>query len=209
MIVPALLTDKKEELVRMIDVCSEFTDCVQVDIMDGKFVASTSVTAQDLKDVRVPLNSEAHLMVNDPLAWVSVLKDVGVKRILFHSEIDADLREIIDAIKLEGLEVGLALNPATEAETIEHLLEEIDVVLFMSVVPGFYGAKFIPAVLDKIRAFKERCPWMTTAIDGGIKLDNVEEVVASGVDIICVGSAILKAEDPAQAFLEFQDITSI
>jgi ribulose-phosphate 3-epimerase len=139
-------------------------------------------------------------MVVDPLSWLGPFKKLGSERIIYHFEIDTDHTKIIESIKSEGFQVGIAVNPPTKIEEFEKFIGLIDSVLFMSVNPGFYGAAFIPEVLDKISAFKKKYPDKLTGIDGGVKLDNVKAVANSGVDYICVGSAILKAENPAMAY---------
>ena len=207
LIVPAILTEEKQELIRMCALCSSFCDYVQIDIMDGKFVQSKSVTVDNLKDLRLPVKSEAHLMVENPLEWLEVFKKIGSKRIIFHFEINEDHEKIITEIKNAGMDVGIAVNPSTKINVFKHLLSIIDSVLFMSVIPGFYGSKFIPEVLTKISEFKRLYPGKCTGIDGGVKLDNITRVAASGVDYICVGSAILKAEDPGAAYLVIEKNT--
>jgi ribulose-phosphate 3-epimerase len=206
MIVPALLTSQKDELIKMTNLCAQFTNFVQIDIMDGEFVPSRSVAPQDLAGWKSPTKCEAHLMVNDPLVWIQAFKELGAERILYHFEIEKDHVQIIEKIKEAGLEAGIAVNPQTKIEEFQYLIDKIDAVLFMSVNPGFYGAPFIPEVLEKIKAFKEKYPAKLTAIDGGVKLDNFSQVKLCGVDIICVGSAILKAQDPAEAYEKFNKL---
>ncbi|MDD5195458.1 MAG: ribulose-phosphate 3-epimerase, partial [Candidatus Omnitrophica bacterium] len=186
MIVPALLTNSKVELEKMLTLCQSFTDYVQVDIMDGEFVPSKSITQADLENTRCTIESEAHLMVKDPLAWLNAFKALGTKRIIYHFEIEEDHSKIIGQIRKAGFEVGLAVNPYTETGDFNHLIDELDSVLFMSVIPGFYGSKFIPEVLDKIMRFKKIYPKKLTGIDGGVKLDNLAGIKASGVDYVCV-----------------------
>lgn len=206
MIVPAILTESKQELIRMCALCSGFCDFVQIDIMDGRFVPSKSVIVADLTDLKLSVKSEAHLMVEKPLEWLEVFKKMGSKRIIFHFEVEEDHEKIINGIKNAGLQVGIAINPPTEISDFSHLLNKVDSVLFMSVVPGFYGAKFIPEVLEKISKFKKIYPEKCAGIDGGVKPDNIARVEACGVDYICVGSAILKAEDPKAAYLALEKI---
>ncbi len=203
MIIPALLTDQRQDLVTMLDLCSGFTDYVQVDIMDGVFVPSQSIGLSDLEGLKCPCRAEAHLMVTDPLAWLDSFKKFGAERIIYSFEINKDHRKIIAKIKEVGLNVGLAVNPSTNIDDFKSLADEVDSLLFMSVNPGFYGAKFIPQVLDKIKAFRSQYPEINIGIDGGIKLDNASLAKAAGVNDICVGSAILKAENPKQAYSEF------
>lgn len=200
-IVPALLTDKKGELAKMIELCAKFTDFVQIDIMDGRFVASRSIRLVDLVNMHnIGIGHEAHLMVTNPLEWADVFAKHGCKRIIYHYEIKTDHLKIIEGIRRKKVEVGIAVNPGTRLDEFSYLVNQVDSVLFMSVVPGFYGAAFIPEVLEKVREFKRRYPKTIAGIDGGIKLDNIKAVRESGVDYICVGSAILKAADPADAY---------
>jgi ribulose-phosphate 3-epimerase len=208
MIVPAILSDKKEELVKMLNVCSAFTDYVQIDIMDGEFVPSKSITPKDLKGLQPALRSEAHLMVNNPLEWLEIFKNFGSQRIIFHFEIKEDHSKIIERIKRENLEVGIAINPSTNIDDFKPILKSIDVVLFLSVNPGFYGSPFIPEVLDKIKSFKKLYPDKTVGIDGGIKLSNIKTVKDAGADYICIGSAILKANNPKEEYLNLLKIVN-
>jgi len=206
MIVPALLTDKKDELAVMVKLCSQFCDYVQIDIMDGKFVPSKSISIEDLKDFKAGVRCEAHLMVNDPLEWIEPFKIIGADRIIYHFEIEKDHNEIISEIKKAGLGVGLGINPSTKVDDFKSLADKVDTVLFMSVNPGFYGAKFIPEVLDKIKEFKRQFPAVSVGIDGGIKLDNMLSAKKAGADYICVGSAILKSSSPGKEYLKFSKL---
>jgi ribulose-phosphate 3-epimerase len=104
------------------------------------------------------------------------------------------------------MDVGLVVNPDTEIGEFEHLVLQVDTVLFMSVYPGFYGAAFVPKVMDKIKAFRAKYPGVTTAIDGGVNKANIKELADLGLDILCVGSAIGKAKDPKAAWLELKDL---
>ncbi|MDD4955376.1 MAG: ribulose-phosphate 3-epimerase [Candidatus Omnitrophica bacterium] len=206
-VVPALLTDKKENLSRMLDICSGFCNYAQIDIMDGKLVPSKSISVKDLSGMRFPIRSEAHLMVEDPLEWIEAFKNAGSTRVIFHFEIkEKNHLKIIDAIRKQNLEVGIAVNPSTKIKDFEFLINRVNCVLFMSVIPGFYGSKFIPEVLDKIKEFKTLYPEKCAGIDGGVKTENVKTVAESGVNYVCVGSAILKAENPKEAFLKIKGL---
>jgi len=208
MIVPALLTDKKKKLIEMFSVCSGFCDFVQIDIMDGIFVPSYSVTADNLKGIKTSLRSEAHLMVSEPLEWLSVFKSLGTEKIIYHFEIKKDHSALISEIRKKGFKVGVAVNPATAIGDFEYLLKEVDSVLFLSVNPGFYGAAFIPEVLEKIKKFKSKYPHCLTGIDGGIKLSNIRAITMSGVDYICVGSAIMQSPDPKASYRELAKVAN-
>jgi ribulose-phosphate 3-epimerase len=204
MIVPALLTDDINQLLTMAELCSTFTDYVQVDIMDGLFVPSQSVSSDDIRTWKPPLRCEAHLMVVDPLAWLEPFAAIGAERIIFHFEIDANHSQIIDAITTSGMKAGIAVNPGTAVSDFADLVPRLDTVLFMAVNPGFYGADFIPEVLDKMRSFRQEFADIAVGIDGGIKLSNALSAQQAGADYICVDSAILKSDNPRQAYEEFK-----
>ncbi len=202
-IIPTILTDNREELLEMLKITKEFTDYVQIDIMDGKFVPSRSITIDDLKEINFPIASEAHLMVEDPSKWIEPFKEFGAQRIIYHYEISEDHYQIISQIRKSGLSPGLAVNPSTSIDEFKNLVEEVEMVLFMSVNPGFYGSNFIPQVLEKIAQFKKLFPNKRIGIDGGIKQDNLKLVKELGIDYICVGSAILKSSNPKESYQQF------
>ena len=202
MIVPAILTKDKKEFIDMLNTCKEFTNYAQIDIMDGEFVPSRSITKEDLKDIKPDIETEAHLMVKNPTDWILAFKNFGSKRIIFHFEIKDPIK-VIREIRSFNLNVGLAINPQTKIEEFLHLVDKVDSILFMSVNPGFYGSLFIPSVLDKIRDFKKIYPNKIIGIDGGIKLDNIGLLKDLGLDYICIGSAILKDKSPKEAYRKF------
>lgn len=206
MIIPALLANSKEELIEMINICVQFTDYVQIDIMDGKFVPSKSIGLPDLRDLHIQVRCEAHLMVNEPLEWVESFKRIGAEKIIYHFEIEKDHSKVIAKIRESGLKVGIAVNPSTEIGQFEFLIDEVDTILFMSVDPGFYGAQFMPEVLKKIRSFRRKYPQKNIGIDGGVKPDNLLNIKNTGLNYICVGSAILKDGHPKQAYEKLQKL---
>ncbi len=207
-IVPAILTDNREEFLEMLKVCQRFTDYIQIDIMDGVFVPSCSITKDDFREVNIPIRSEVHLMVKEPIGWLDSFIDKNIEKVIYHFEIDGNHKETIDRIRRAGFKVGIAVNPSTSLDEFINIIDEVDSVLFMSVNPGFYGSKFIPHVLEKIKLFKQKFPYVNAGIDGGVKFDNIKQVVATGVDYVCVGSAIMKAKAPDEAFYSFQKLVN-
>lgn len=199
-IVPAVLTDKPEELRRMISQAETFCDLVQIDIMDGRFVPSKSVSAEDLMKVKTDLKLEAHLMVEEPTKYLEAFKRAGAKRIVFHYESKEGPSEVIARIRALGLEAGIAVNPETPIANVEKFFRDIDILLFLSVNPGFYGSKFLPAVCEKAKTLKGRKDKPIIAMDGGIKEDNILLIRDSGVDIACVGSGIYGKGDAKQNY---------
>jgi ribulose-phosphate 3-epimerase len=199
-VVPALLTDSVPALKEMLAQAESFTDYIQIDIMDGLFVPSRSVTWQDIAGMSFSLQWDAHLMVNHPLDFIEGFHRAGAQRITFHYEALDGLEHTIASIRSLGLEVGLALKPETPVSAVMPLSDSIDTTLFLSVEPGFYGSPFLPGVLDKVKEFRAAKLGIEIGIDGGIKETNIVEVVRSGADSICVGSAVFMQKDPGQCF---------
>jgi ribulose-phosphate 3-epimerase len=198
--VPAILTDDPIALGKMVLATESFTDYFQLDIMDGRFVPSRSITAADMAALSTRLAWEAHLMVLHPEDCLADFYRAGAGKIVFHHEATPDPPEIIRRIRGLGAKVGLAVNPETPINAFSHLVKDVDSVLFLAVHPGFYGAAFIPEVLDKIKDFRKAYPDMETGIDGGVKEDNIVAIARSGVDFICIGSALFRDPQPAKAF---------
>ncbi len=198
--VPAVLTDDKEALKNVVRLTEGFTDFVQFDLMDGRFVPSRSVTCADIASLQTSLEWEAHIMVLNPENCLEDFKAAGAKKIVFHYEATKTPGAIIDKIHELGMEAALAVNPGTTNEQIKPFAGAIDSVLFMAVIPGFYGAKFIPEVLDKVKAFRKEYPDMQIGLDGGVNGDTIPLIVKAGVDVIYIGSAIYRQPDPAEAY---------
>lgn len=205
-IVPAILTDDPSTLEAMLRQAETFTDYVQIDIMDGQFVPSQSITWEELAHIPTKLSWEAHLMVLRPEEYLDGFHQAGARKVLFHHEATPSPREVIARARALGLGVGLAINPETSVSAILPLVKEVDSVLLMSVNPGFYGSRFIPEVMDKVAELRRAQPEMELGIDGGIKEANVAEVARAGVDVIYVGSAIFLQPHPAESFRRLQTL---
>ncbi len=199
-IVPAVLTDKPDELKRMIVQSEGFCDLVQIDIMDGIFVPSKSISAEDLSKVKTGLKLEIHLMVEEPGKYLEPFKRAGAKRIVFHYESKEDPAGLIPKIRALGMEAGIAINPETPVAKVERFFKDIDVLLFLSVNPGFYGSKFIPEVCDKASVLKGRNGRPIIAMDGGLKMENILMIKEAGIDLACVGSGIFGKGDPKENY---------
>jgi ribulose-phosphate 3-epimerase len=205
-IVPAILTDDAQALNKMVASLSGAVKWAQVDIMDGEFVPSKSIGWQQVKAANLPFDWEAHLMVKEPESYFSGFKSARARRVIFHFEAADDIKATISAARRLDLDVGIALNPGTPVSAVAEYLPLLDNVLIMSVIPGFYGSKFIPEVLDKVAGIRALAPDISICIDGGIKESNIIEVAAAGVDDICVGSAIFLAPDPKAAHRHLQAV---
>ena len=199
-VVPAILTEDPEALATMIRQSETFTDYVQVDVMDGHFVPSRSITWEHLAALSIKVNWEAHLMVNRPDDCLSNYQKAGARKIVFHYEATAEPEKVISLVRKLGLGVGLAISPETPVSAFLPLADDVDSVLFLTVNPGFYGAAFIPEVLDKVVELRKARPHLEIGVDGGIKEGNVAEIARLGVDVICVGSAVFMQPDPGASF---------
>ena len=178
-------------------------DYIHVDVMDGHFVPNITigplVVAALRKVTDKPL--DVHLMIENPDLYIPEFARAGADIITVHQEAVPHLHRTVQLIKSLGKKAGVSLNPATPVETLDVILDELDLVLVMSVNPGFGGQAFIPSALDKIRALRQRIAQRGLAteleVDGGVKLDNIGEVVAAGADVLVAGSAVFNTDDYA------------
>ena len=199
-IVPAILTDDPRTLEKLVRQAESFTGFAQFDVMDGEFVPSRSVSCAQIAAIKTKLRWEVHLMVMRPEECLVDFKKAGARKIVFHYEAAPIPEKVIAKIKSLGMKAGLAVNPETAISAFAPLVKDIDSVLFLSVNPGFYGAKFIPGVLEKIVEFRKLYPRTETGIDGGVKESNIAEIARTGVDVIYIGSAVFLQPDPALAY---------
>jgi ribulose-phosphate 3-epimerase len=203
---PAILANDAATLEKLVRQAESFTDYAQLDFMDGHFVPSYSFTIDDVAKLKTKLSWEAHLMMLQPEDHLATLQKSGAKKIVFHFEAVASPWKMISLIRDLDMKVGLAINPETPFTTFKAIVPEVDSVLFMSVNPGYYGAPFIPEVLEKIREFRKTYFKTEVDIDGGIKEHNIADAARAGVDVIFAGSAILNAPDPAAAYRKLSSL---
>lgn len=203
-VVPAILTNDPVALETMIRQAESFTTYVQMDIMDGQFVPSRSITWKHLANISMKLNWEAHLMVLHPENYLRDFYQAGAKKVVFHYEATPSPPEVISRVRDLGLGVGLAINPETTISAILSLVNEVDSVLLLTVNPGFYGSKFIPEVMDKVAELRNVRPDLEIGVDGGIKESNITRIARTGVDVIYVGSAIFLQPQPGESFHHLQ-----
>lgn len=187
-------------------------DLVHVDVMDGHFVPNISFGAPVMKCLtgRTGLPFDVHLMIENPDAYLEDFVTPQTEYITVHQEACTHLNRTVQHIKSLGIKAGVSLNPATSLSVLDYILEDVDMVLLMSVNPGFGGQKFIPSVLEKARKLRnikiDRGLDFEIEIDGGATLDNVREIIDAGVEIVVAGSAVFKAPDIAARTAEFKEI---
>lgn len=179
-------------------------DLIHIDVMDGHFVPNITVgpfIVEGIKHItRVPL--DIHLMIEHPERYVKAFAAAAGKGDLmtFHIETTKKPEEVISLIRDAGLKVGVSINPDTSTEVVENLLDMVDMVLVMSVNPGFAGQKFISKVLPKITRLRSVAPCkMDIEVDGGITIENISQAVQQGANVIVAASAIFKTNDPFSA----------
>lgn len=200
-VVPAVLSNDEEGLASLLALSATFAPYVQIDFMDGRFVPSVSASPELLETIGLPVEAEAHLMVERPERHFASLARAGVIKVIPHLEALAEPLAVRDAARGCGLLFGVAVNPGGDYKTLGKIAGGLDSVLFMTVTPGFYGSPFLPEVLADVRAFAKEHPGVRIGVDGGAGAGNLLQIAEAGADDICVGSAIFRASDPGAAFV--------
>lgn len=211
---PSLLAADFSRLREEIAGVAGLVEAFHVDIMDGHFVPNISIGPAVVNALRdstvIPFN--IHLMITDPGSYIDRFKVMPGDAITFHIEVVADSRPLIRRIRGVGARAGVALKPRTPVEALFGLLPEVDLVLVMSVEPGFGGQEFLPAALGRIRRLKEeitaRGLGVDIAVDGGINEQNIGEVLAAGAEIIVAGTAIFGSPARKEAIARLRQAAS-
>lgn len=176
-------------------------DWIHVDVMDGHFVPNITIGPLIVEAIRprTSLPLDVHLMIDNPDQYIQTFAQSGADWITVHQEASPHLHRTVHAIKELGVRAGVALNPATPLSTVEYVLEDLDMVLLMTVNPGFGGQSFIRGILEKIRALRlmadKRGLSLHIEVDGGINAETAKEVVAHGADVLVAGSYVFGADD--------------
>ena len=187
---------------------------LHIDVMDGHFVPNITLGPGIVKSLRKDVNMvfDAHLMIENPDNYIKEFADAGCDIIVVHQEACTHLHRTIQNIKSHGIKAGVALNPATPIETIKYVLQDVDMVLLMSVNPGFGGQSYIPVVTKKIKELRALIDEMgldiDIEVDGGVKPSNISEVVNAGANVIVAGSAIFNAGNIDEAVKSLRENAS-
>ena len=191
------------EDIRVVDEAG--AEYIHIDVMDGMFVPSITIGMPVVKSIRKYTDKvlDVHLMIEDPDRYIVEFAEAGADIITVHAEACKHLDRTVELIKAQSVMAAVALNPATSLDTLEYILPKLDMVLIMSVNPGFGGQKFIPYSLDKIRNLKsmidEKGLNVDIEVDGGVNLMNVSDIIDAGANILVAGSYIIKSENYKEA----------
>jgi ribulose-phosphate 3-epimerase len=214
---PSILSADFSELGEALQLCAEGgAHYIHVDVMDNQFVPNLTIGPPVVKSLR-PLSQkymDIHMMVIEPEKLVEPFAKAGADVITFHIEAAEKPQEVIDLIRASGKDVGLSLKPKTPVADIEPFLDQIDLLLIMSVEPGFGGQGYVDGSTERVAEIKqlliEKClkDRVKIEVDGGIKLHNAKEVLDAGADILVVGSEVFKAEDPVGMMRSFYELAN-
>jgi len=214
---PSILSADFSELGKALQLCAEGgAHYIHVDVMDNQFVPNLTIGPPVVKSLR-PLSQkymDIHMMVIEPEKLVEPFAKAGADGITFHIEAAEKPQEVIDLIRASGKDVGLSLKPKTPVADIEPFLDQIDLLLIMSVEPGFGGQGYVDGSTERVTEIKqlliEKClkDRVKIEVDGGIKLHNAKEVLDAGADILVVGSEVFKAEDPVGMMRSFYELAN-
>ena len=180
-------------------------DLIHIDVMDGHFVPNITIGPLIVEAARrsTKLPLDVHLMITNPELYIADFAKAGADYLAVHAETAFHLHRLVQSIKEHKMKAAVSLNPATPLSSLDHILPDLDMVVIMSVNPGFGGQSFIPSAMDKIRSLRKRINELGLSIeievDGGVKPSNAAEVAAAGADIVVAGSAVYGTKDYAAA----------
>ena len=164
-------------------------DYIHIDVMDNTFTNNVAYSIEEINEINKISNKklDIHLMVNDPIKYINSFNNMNIEYIIFHVEIDKDINNLINTVHGMGYKCGLAINPNTNIDVLEQYINNIDLILVMSVMPGYGGQLFINSIYNKLESLRDKYKNITISVDGGINQDNIYKL-SSLVDMVVIGS---------------------
>lgn len=206
-IAPSILSADKKNLQKEVEEIEPYSDLLHVDIMDGNFVPPTTFTAEQIKSIKTRIPKDVHLMVEYPLTggYMEDFIDAGAYLITVHEECKDDLDEYILYLKGKKIKIGVAINPPTPLDKLNPYLDKVDMVLLMTVNPGYANQKFIESVVPKIKQLRKLKPNLDIEVDGGIKKETIKKAYDAGANIFVAGSSIFGERDRKRAIYDLRE----
>lgn len=203
-IIPSILAKTPEEFEQLVKKIEPHFQRAHIDIADGEFVPNKTICGyKEIMNLSTNLELDVHLMVNQPIKDIHEWLKTKASRIIAHVETNHVLKETSEIIKINNRQFGLAINPDSRTESLVEYLSDIDFVLFMTVVPGFYGSPLVEGVLGKIAAFHEEFPEVPIMVDGAMNPENVTRAMMAGATEFVVGSYIVSSDDMRKSIDSF------
>ncbi|MCH8004378.1 MAG: ribulose-phosphate 3-epimerase [Nanoarchaeota archaeon] len=203
-IVPSILSANQDRLQEEINEIEDYSDLLQVDVMDNKFVPNITPQAELLKKFNTKVPLDIHLMVKEPSneyieTFINSNKKLKINNITVHYEACRNLKKTLEFIKKNNIKAAVAINPKTPLDAIKDILDKVEMVLIMTVEPGFSGQKFIESCMSKVKELRELRPNLDIEVDGGVNDKTAPLAVKAGANVLVVSSFIFKSKDKVKA----------
>lgn len=202
-IAPSMLGADFGDMRRAAELVAPESGYLHMDVMDGHFVPNLTMGSDLVKALKGIAPLDVHLMITDPCDFIDDFCEAGADIISVHIEANKP-KEALQLIKSKNIKAGIALNPSTPKEAIEDVVSEADMILVMSVEPGYCGQSFHENAIDRVREYREKYPDKLIEVDGGVSTSNSEKLIQAGADILVAGSAVFNSEDPLQTIKQMK-----
>ena len=196
-IAPSMLGADFGDMRRAAELVAPESGYLHMDVMDGHFVPNLTMGSDLVKSLKGIAPLDVHLMITDPCDFIDDFSEAGAEIISIHIEAN-NPSKAIDIIKEKNIKAGIALNPSTPEDAIDFVVDKVDLILVMSVEPGYCGQSFHEASIERVRNYKEKYPDKLIEVDGGVSTSNSKKLIEAGADILVAGSAVFNSEDPIQ-----------